>query len=105
MDCPNAPELFRRFGYRTIPARWAGKGHSQYESTLHIVGHDDIGIVNNITSIILKEPNCTLRTISIDSNDGMFGGHLTVMIDDNRKLEQLIKKLKTVKGVLNINRS
>ena len=105
VDCPNAPELFRRFGYRTIPARWAGKGHSQYESTLHIVGHDDIGIVNNITSIILKEPNCTLRTISIDSNDGMFGGHLTVMIDDNRKLEQLIKKLKTVKGVLNINRS
>ncbi len=105
VDCPNAPELFRRFGYRTIQARWAGKGQSQYESTLHIIGNDDIGIVNNITSIILKEPNCTLRAISIDSNDGMFGGHLTVMVDDNRKLEQLIKKLKTVKGVLNINRS
>ena len=105
VDCPNAPELFRRFGYRTIQARWAGKGQSQYESTLHIIGNDDIGIVNNITSIILKEPNCTLRAISIDSNDGMFGGHLTVMVDDNRKLEQLIKKLKTVKGILNINRS
>ena len=104
-DCPNASELKRRFGYRIVKAKWAGKGGSQYQSTLHIVGHDDIGIVNNITSIILKEPNCTLRTISIDSNDGMFGGTLTVMIDDNRKLEALIKKLKTVKGVMNITRN
>lgn len=104
-DCPNASELNRRFGYRIVKAKWAGKGGSQYQSTLHIVGNDDIGIVNNITSIILKEPNCTLRTISIDSHDGMFGGTLTVMIDDNRKLENLIKKLKTVKGVLNITRN
>ncbi|MDO4214777.1 MAG: RelA/SpoT family protein [Bacteroidales bacterium] len=104
-NCTNAPELYRRFGYRIVKAKWAGKGGSQYQSTLHIVGNDDIGIVNNITSIIMKEPNCTLRTISIDSNDGMFGGTLTVMVDDNRKLEQLIKKLKTVKGVLNITRN
>lgn len=103
-DCPNAHDLESRFGYRIVRAKWAGKGGSQYQSTLHIVGNDDIGIVNNITSIIMKEPNITLRTISIDSNDGMFGGTLTVSVDDTRKLEQLIKKLKTVKGVLNITR-
>lgn len=102
--CTNAPELRKRFGYRIVKAKWAGKGGSKYESTLHIVGNDDIGIVNNITSIILKEPNTTLRTISIDSHDGMFGGTLTVIVEDSRKLEALIKKLKTVKGVLSITR-
>ncbi|MDO4957307.1 MAG: RelA/SpoT family protein [Bacteroidales bacterium] len=103
-DCPNANDLRSRFGYRIIRAKWAGKGGSQYQSTLHIVGRDDIGIVNNITSIILKEPTTTLRSISINSNDGMFSGTLTVSVGDNRNLEALIKKLKTVKGVLNITR-
>ena len=72
--------------------------------TLRIVGHDDIGIVTNITSIINKEDNILLRSISIDSHDGLFSGMLTVMVDDTSKLESLIKKIKTVKGVKQVNR-
>ena len=73
--------------------------------TLHVVGHDDLGIVNNITSIISKEANVSLRSISIDSNDGLFSGILTVMVDDTRVLTALIKKLRTVKGVKAVTRS
>ena len=72
--------------------------------TLRIVGHDDIGIVTNITSIINKESDILLRSISIDSHDGLFSGMLTVMVDDTGKLEALIKKIKTVKGVKQVNR-
>ena len=104
-DCPNAPELKARFPYRIVRARWAGKSQGkQYPITLRIVGHDDIGIVTNITSIINKEDNILLRSISIDSNDGLFSGMLTVMIDDTAKLEALIRKLKTVKGVKQVSR-
>ena len=104
-DCPNAPELKARFPYRIVKARWAGKSQGkQYPITLRIVGHDDIGIVTNITSIINKEMNIQLRSISIDSNDGLFSGMLTVMVDDLSKLESLIKKIKTVKGVKQVNR-
>lgn len=104
-DCPNAPELKARFPYRIVRARWAGKSQGkQYPITLRIVGHDDIGIVTNITSIINKEDNILLRSISIDSNDGLFSGMLTVMVDDTAKLEALIRKLKTVKGVKQVSR-
>ena len=104
-DCPNAPELKARFPYRIVRARWAGKSQGkQYPITLRIVGHDDIGIVTNITSIINKEDNILLRSISIDSNDGLFSGMLTIMVDDTNKLEALIKKIKTVKGVKQISR-
>ena len=104
-DCPNAPELKARFPYRIVRARWAGKSQGkQYPITLRIVGHDDIGIVTNITSIINKEDNILLRSISIDSNDGLFSGMLTVMVDDTVKLEALIRKLRTVKGVKQVNR-
>ncbi|MBQ8502119.1 MAG: bifunctional (p)ppGpp synthetase/guanosine-3',5'-bis(diphosphate) 3'-pyrophosphohydrolase [Bacteroides sp.] len=105
-DCPNAGDLRSRFGYRIVKARWAGKSQgTQYPITLRVVGHDDIGIVTNITSIISKEPNIQLRSIGIDSHDGLFSGTLTIMIGDTARLEALIKKLRTVKGVKQVDRS
>ena len=103
-DCPNAPELRKRFGYRIVKAKWSGKGSSQYAITLHIIGNDDIGIVNNLTNIISRDEKLILRSINIDSHDGLFSGNLTIMIDDNTRLETLIKKLRTVKGVKQVER-
>lgn len=104
-DCPNAERLRESLGYRVIRAQWAGKGGSQYAVTLHVVGHDDIGIVNNITSIINHEKNVLLRGISIQSfEDGLFSGTLTIMISDQKQLTQIVKKLQTVKGVKNVTR-
>lgn len=103
--CPNANALRQRFAYRIVKARWAGKGQSTYPITLHVVGHDDLGIVNNITSIISKEEHIMLRSINIDSNDGLFSGILTILVDDTQRLAGLIKKLRTVKGVKAVSRS
>ncbi|MBR6433873.1 MAG: bifunctional (p)ppGpp synthetase/guanosine-3',5'-bis(diphosphate) 3'-pyrophosphohydrolase [Bacteroides sp.] len=105
-DCPNAGDLRSRFGYRIVKARWAGKSQgTQYPITLRVVGHDDIGIVTNITSIIAKEMGISLRSIGIDSHDGLFSGTLTIMVSDTGHLETLIKKLRTVKGVKQVSRS
>jgi GTP pyrophosphokinase len=103
-DCPNAPELRRRYGYRVVKAKWSGKGASQYSITLRVIGTDDIGIVNNLTSIISKDERLVLRSINIDSHDGLFSGNLVVMLEDTSRLEQLIKKLRTVKGVKQVER-
>lgn len=103
-DCPNAAELRKRFGYRIVKARWSGKGSSKYSITLRVIGNDDIGIVNNLTSIISKDERLTLRSISIDSNDGLFRGNMVVMLEDTSRLESLIKRLRTVKGVKQVER-
>lgn len=104
-DCPNAGQMRERFGYRIVKARWAGKSQgTQYPITLRVVGHDDIGIVTNITSIISKENDISLRSIGIDSNDGLFSGTLTIMVGDTGRLEALIKKLRTVKGIKQVTR-
>ena len=103
-DCPNAPEMRRRFGYRIVKAKWSGKGSSQYQITLRVIGNDDLGIVNNLTSIISKDEKLVLRSINIDANDGIFRGNLVIMINDNTRLESLIKKLRTVKGVKQVER-
>ncbi|MFW9597600.1 MAG: RelA/SpoT family protein, partial [Paludibacter sp.] len=106
VDCPNAPEMISRFNYRIVKAKWSGKSSgSQYPITLRIVGHDDIGIVANITSLISKEKTVTLRSISVDSNAGLFQGNLTLMLSDNKDLESIIKKIRLIKGVKNVSRS
>lgn len=105
-DCPNASDLRERFGYRIVKARWAGKSQgAQYPITLRVVGHDDIGIVTNITSIISKENEISLRAMGIDSHDGLFSGTMTVMVGDTGRLETLIKKLRTIKGVKQVSRN
>ena len=103
-DCPNAPELRSRFGYRIVKAKWSGKGSSQYAISLRIVGNDDIGIVSNITNLISKEDKLTMRSIRIDSNDGLFSGNIVVQLDDTSKLNALIKKLSAIKGVKQVTR-
>ncbi|WP_321438811.1 RelA/SpoT family protein [uncultured Bacteroides sp.] len=106
VDCPNAPQMMERFGYRIVKARWAGKAAGkQYPITLRVIGHDDIGIVTNITSIISKEKDVNLRSIGINSNDGLFSGTLTVTIDDTSRLDALIKKLQSIKGVKQVSRN
>ena len=104
-DCPNAAHIRERYPYRLVPTRWSGKIGSQFAATLRVVGKDDLGIVTNITSIISKEKNVSLRTISIDSDDGLFQGILVVGVSDTSSLNSLIKKIKTVKGVKDVQRS
>ena len=104
MDCPNAKEMFSRFGYRIIQAKWSGKGDNGYIVTLRVIGRDDIAIVTNITSVISKETGVTLRSLNIDSVDGIFQGNFTVMVRDTTALNMLTKKINAVKGVKTVER-
>lgn len=104
-DCPNAPQLREKYGYRIVPARWAGKSIGKtYPIILRVIGQDDIGIVTNITSLIGKEKDISLRSINVDSNDGLFSGTLTVMVSNQTVLKSLIKKIKGVKGIKQVMR-
>lgn len=104
-DCPNAANIRSKYPYRVIKTCWSGKFAGQMAATISIVGNDDIGIVTNITSVITKENNTSLRNISIDSHDGLFHGYVIVGVQDTQSLNALIKKIKTIKGVKNVQRS
>lgn len=104
--CPNARHLMNRYPYRTIKAAWSEiVGGNQFAVPLSIIGNDDIGIVNNITSLITKEKSVSLRSIAIDSNDGLFQGRLVVGVNDTVSLNNLIKKITTIKGVKDVRRN
>ena len=104
--CPNARHLMNRYPYRTIKAAWSEiVGGNQFAVPLSIIGNDDIGIVNNITSLITKEKSVSLRSIAIDSNDGLFQLRLVVGVNDTVSLNNLIKKITAIKGVKDVRRN
>lgn len=104
-DCPNAPMMIQRFGYRYVKARWSGKQGSQYVCTLRVIGNDDLGIVTNITSLIQKESNISMRSISVDSVAGLFQGHISLLVNDLQQVDNVIKKIKAIKGVKSVERN
>lgn len=105
-DCRNAIQLKERYPYRVIEARWSDsdKNKELYQVTLRVVGHDDIGIVNNITSIISQEKDVIMRGINIESHDTLFSGTITLMISEQAKLKKLSTKIESIKGVKQVKR-
>lgn len=104
-DCPNASELFSRFGYRVLPVEWVThKDTKGYEVGLRIVGLDDVAVVNNITGQISKEDDVTLRSFRVDANDGLFVGYFYLFVKSAGTLTTLIKKLQDAKGVKQVRR-
>ncbi len=105
MNCPNAQQLLSRYAYRVVDARWnrTDKG-SRFLVTLQITGIDDLGIVSNISEVISKDLQVNMRSISIDSNDGMFEGSITLFVKDTQHLNALIRKLKKVRGIISVRR-
>ena len=106
-DCSNAHTLRERYPWRVIEARWSDKdknGKTLYAINLRIVGHDDIGIVTNVTSVISQEKDIILRSINIESHDTLFSGTLTLLVDEYSKLSKLIRKIEGIKGIKQVSR-
>ncbi|MBN1132711.1 MAG: bifunctional (p)ppGpp synthetase/guanosine-3',5'-bis(diphosphate) 3'-pyrophosphohydrolase [Bacteroidales bacterium] len=105
MNCPNAQQLISKYGYRIIKARWSRAESGKFFSvSLRITGMDELGIVSNISDVISKDLRVNMRSISIESNDGMFEGTITLFIKDTGHLEALMKKLRKVRGILSVKR-
>jgi len=104
-SCPNAINIHSNYAYRVVPAHWANKDdHTSFVTALLIKGIDDVGLVNSITKVISKDLNVNMKSIAFDSNDGIFEGHIKVLVDGVTHLNNLITNLKKVDGIKTIVR-
>ncbi len=99
--CPNAKEMFSRFPYRTVKAKWNKiDGSSAFSATIFINGSDKSGLASEITKIIQDEFNMKLHAVSLKSSlHNQFEGILVVSVKNRKQLSDLIKRLKVVKGI------
>ncbi len=103
-NCPNAIQLMSNYAYRIVKAKWTSQKEIAFLAGIRITGMDDVGVVNNITKVISSELKVNMRSISIESDDGIFEGTIMLFVHDTDHLTRLMKKLKSVKGILTVAR-
>jgi GTP pyrophosphokinase len=103
-NCPNAAQLMANYGYRVVKAKWNRQQELSFLTGLRIVGIDDVGLINNLTKVISNDFHVNIRSITVDTNDGIFDGTIKVFVNDKDHLDNLIKNLLAVKGVTGVTR-
>ena len=104
VNCPNAAKLLANYAYRVVKAKWNSDKLLTFLSSVKITGTDAMGIVNNITKVISTQHNVNMRSITFDTEDGIFEGTIMVYVHSTEHLTQLINNLKKVPGVINVQR-
>src|SRR5690606_9677812 len=98
-------KLMANYGYRILKARWASLHNSvAFLTGLKVVGIDDVGLVNRITTVISHDFGVNIRSLAISSNEGIFEGDIMVFVNDTMQLENLIKHLKQITGITGVTR-
>ncbi|GAA4921180.1 bifunctional (p)ppGpp synthetase/guanosine-3',5'-bis(diphosphate) 3'-pyrophosphohydrolase [Mucilaginibacter defluvii] len=103
-NCPNAAKLMANYGYRIVKARWTNQQELAFLTGLRIRGIDDVGLINKLTTVISNDFKVNMRSITVDSDNGIFEGSIMVYVNDTQHLEDLVKKLKQVRGVTSVDR-
>ena len=103
-SCPNAENLMSKMAYRCIKATWKNSDLKENVAKITVHGIDRMGIVNRLTEIISNQHNVNMKSISFETEDGIFEGNLTVMVFDTEHLEQLMRKFEQVEGVQRVLR-
>ena len=103
-NCPNAVSLQSNYAYRIIPAKWIDSSQRTYTSHIRLSGIDNLGLVNDITSLISDNLHVNMKSISFSSDDGIFNGDIVVEVKNQSMLKNLIEKLKKINGIDKVSR-
>jgi len=104
VNCPNAMQLMSNYAYRIVKARWTNQQQIAFLAGIGFTGIDEVGVVSKISKVISNELKVNMRSISIESNDGIFEGTIMLFVHDTEHLTKLIKKMKEIHGILTVNR-
>lgn len=104
VNCPNAAQLLANYAYRVVKAKWTSQKEIAFLTGIKIIGIDDVGLINRLTSVISQEFNINIRSITISSNEGIFDGSIMIFVNNTAQLDDLIRTLNKIRGITSITR-
>jgi len=103
-NCPNAAKLLANYGHRVVKTKWAKNKEISFLTGLKIVGMDDVGVVNKITSLISGDLKLNIAALTIEAKEGLFKGNIKLYVHDKEELETLVQSLKALSGIESVER-
>lgn len=104
-NCPNALSMQSQYAYRVISAKWIDSSQQGFKATLELTGVDNMGLVNEVTKVISGILNVNIHSLNISGDEGFFQGVITVHINNNKQLTNLIQKLLKIEGIEKVIRN
>lgn len=98
-DCPNAAQLLAHHGHRVVKTKWAKNKEISFLTGVRLIGLDEVGMIQKITNVISGDLKMNMRSISIDTHDGVFDGTIMVYVYDTQELDRLVRKLGAIDGI------
>jgi GTP pyrophosphokinase len=102
--CPNSTKLLSNYGHRIVKTKWAKNKEISFLTGVHIIGMDDVGIINKITNIISGDLKINIAALTIESKEGLFDGTIKLFVHDKEELDQLVKSLLNLQGIHSVDR-
>ncbi len=103
-NCPNAVSLQSNYAYRIMLAKWIDSSQQEFPAQIILSGIDNLGLVNDITKIISSNMHVNMKSISFESDDGIFSGKINVVVKNNNMLKKLMENLKKINGIDKVQR-
>lgn len=103
-SCPNAARLLANYGHRVVKTKWAKNKDIAFLTGIKIIGLDDVGVINKITNIISGDMRININALTIESRDGLFEGNIKVYVHDKEELNELVSRLKNLRGIQTVDR-
>ena len=99
--CTNANNLAAKFGDKIVTVKWDKdlNSGSSYLARISLRGTDRIGMINDITRLTSKDMNVNIRRINLGTEEGIFDGFIDLYVRDIDDLENLMMKLRGIKGI------
>nr|WP_294943711.1 bifunctional (p)ppGpp synthetase/guanosine-3',5'-bis(diphosphate) 3'-pyrophosphohydrolase [uncultured Mucilaginibacter sp.] len=103
-NCPNAAKLMANYGYRIVKAKWTKQLELAFLTGMRIRGIDEVGLINKLTTVISNDFKVNIRSITVDSDNGIFEGSIMIYVNDTEHLNNLTKKILQIKGITSVER-
>ncbi|WP_067145700.1 RelA/SpoT family protein [Pseudotamlana agarivorans] len=103
-NCPNALSLQSNYAYRIMTAKWVDSTQQEFMAQIKLTGIDHIGLVNEITTIVSENMHVNMKSISFESEDGLFSGKINLVVKNNTIIKKILEKLKKINGIDKVTR-
>ncbi len=101
VNCKNAIAMKKRYPYRLVDVKWQGDVPSR--ATIKVVAKDSFGILSDITEV-MKQMEINIIDASMGTRNGFYEGRFVMNISSVNYLEQLIRRLKSLANVTEVQR-
>jgi GTP pyrophosphokinase len=87
-----------------MQAKWIDSSQQEFSAQITLSGIDNLGLVNNITKEISSNMHVNMKSISFDTDGGIFSGKINVVVTNNTMLKKLMDNLKKINGIDKVTR-